>query len=285
MEIGLCMFPTEYAIAPAELGRLAEEHGFDSLLFPEHTHIPASRRTPYPAGGELPKEYSQTYDPFVALTAVAAATERLKVGTGICLVVERDPITTAKEVASIDRLSGGRFLFGVGAGWNREEMENHGTDPSRRFSLMRERIEAMKAIWTEDEAEYHGEHVDFDPIWAWPKPLQEPHPPILVGGNGPKAVDRVVAYGDEWMPNVGRSGIDELAERIRELHEKAGAAGREGIRVSGFAAPRDLETVERLREAGFDRLFWLLPPEPREQVAPRLERYAERLPEISGRSA
>ena len=277
MEIGLCMFPTDYAIRPAELGRLAEEHGFDSLLIPEHTHIPTSRRSEWPGGGELPKEYSHTYDPFVSLGTVAEATERLKIGTGICLVVERDPITTAKEVATIDRLSGGRFLFGVGAGWNREEMENHGTDPRRRFSLMRERVEAMKAIWANDEAEYHGEHVDFDPIWAWPKPVQQPHPPILVGGNGAKVVDRVLAYGDEWMPNVGRSGIDELADRIAELRERASAAGRDSIRVSGFGAPRDPESVERLREAGFDRLFWYVPPEPAEQVVPRVERYAERL--------
>jgi probable F420-dependent oxidoreductase len=281
MEIGLCMFPTDYAIRPAELGRLAEEHGFDSLLLPEHTHIPTSRKSAWPGGGELPKEYSHTYDPFVALATVAEATERLKIGTGICLVVERDPITTAKEVASVDQLSGGRFLFGVGAGWNREEMENHGTDPRRRFSLMRERIEAMKAIWTNDEAEYHGEHVDFDPIWAWPKPAQEPHPPILVGGNGAKVVDRVVAYGDEWMPNVGRDGIDDLAARIRELQEKAKAAGRDPIPVSGFGAPRDAESVERLREAGFHRLFWYVPPEPREQALPRVERYAERLRELT----
>jgi probable F420-dependent oxidoreductase len=281
MEIGLCMFPTDYAIRPAELGRLAEEHGFDSLLLPEHTHIPTSRKSAWPGGGELPLEYSHTYDPFVALGTVAEATERLKIGTGICLVVERDPITTAKEVASVDHLSGGRFLFGVGAGWNREEMENHGTDPHRRFSLMRERIEAMKAIWTNDEAEYHGEHVDFDPIWSWPKPVQDPHPPILVGGNGAKVIDRVVAYGDEWMPNVGRSGIDELAGRIRELQEKASAAGRDAIPVSGFGAPRDPESVERLREIGFKRLFWYVPPEPPEQAIPRVERYAERMRELT----
>jgi probable F420-dependent oxidoreductase len=270
------MFPTHYAIPPAELGQLAEAHGFESLLLPEHTHIPASRRSPYPGGGELPREYSHTYDPFVALATVAAATERIKIGTGICLVVERDPIVTAKEVASLDRLSGGRFLFGVGAGWNREEMENHGTDPRRRFSLMRERIEAMKAIWAEDDAEYHGEHVDFDPIWSCPKPVQEPHPPILVGGNGEKVLDRVVAYGDEWMPNVGREGLDSLARRIPELQEKARAAGRDEIPVSAFGAPRDLETVERLREIGFHRLFWYVPPEPRDAVEPRVERYAER---------
>jgi probable F420-dependent oxidoreductase len=280
MEFGICMFPTDYAIRPAELGRLVEEHGFESLLLPEHTHIPVSRKTPYPAGGELPPEYSHTYDPFVALGAIAEATERLMIGTGICLVVERDPIVTAKEVASVDHLSGGRFLFGVGAGWNREEMENHGTNPKRRFSLMRERIEAMKAIWTEDEAEYHGEFVDFDPIWSWPKPAQDPHPPVLVGGNGKKVLDRVVAYGDEWMPNVGRESVESLAERVRELQEKARAAGRDEIPVSGFGAPRDPETVERLREIGFHRLFWYVPPEPRDQVAPRIERYAERVREL-----
>ena len=282
MKFGLATFPTDYAIRPAELGRLAEEHGFDSLLFPEHTHIPASRETPYPAGGELPREYSHTYDPFVALATVAAATERIKIGTGICLVVERDPIVTAKEVASLDRLSGGRFLFGVGAGWNREEMENHGTDPKRRFKLMRERIEAMKAIWTEDEAEYHGEHVDFDPIWSWPKPVQQPHPPVLVGGNGEKVLDRVVAFGDEWMPNVGRSGLDDLAQRIEELQDRAQAAGRGEVPVSGFAAPRDPETVERLQEVGFSRLFWYLPSEPREETAKRVERYAGRVRELHG---
>jgi probable F420-dependent oxidoreductase len=274
------MFPTDYAIRPAELGRLAEDHGFESLLFPEHTHIPVSRTTPYPAGGELPREYSHLHDPFVALATVVEATDRLKVGTCICLVVERDPIVTAKEVASLDHLSGGRFLFGVGAGWNREEMEDHGTDPKRRFSVMRERVEAMKAIWTNDEAEYHGEHVNFDPIWSWPKPVQDPHPPILVGGNGEKVLDRVVAYGDEWMPNVWREGVEHIVPRIARLQEKAREAGRDEIPVSGYAAPRDPATVERLREAGFSRLFWLLPPEPRDEAAARIERYAARVREL-----
>ncbi|HEV3229956.1 MAG TPA: LLM class F420-dependent oxidoreductase, partial [Solirubrobacteraceae bacterium] len=195
------MFPTDYSIGPAELARLVEERGFESLFFPEHTHIPASRDTPYPAGGDLPQEYWHTYDPFVALTAAAAATERLRIATGICLVIERDPITTAKEVASIDRLSGGRFLFGVGAGWNVEEMANHGTDFRHRFGVMREHVEAMKAIWTEDEASYHGKYVDFDRILSWPKPLQQPHPPVIVGGNGERVLERVIAFGDEWMPN------------------------------------------------------------------------------------
>ena len=188
LKFGLAIFPTEYSIEPTEIARLAEERDFESLFFPEHTHIPVSRDTPYPGGGELPREYSHIHDPFVALSMAAAATQRLLVGTGLCLIVERDPIVTAKEVASLDRLSGGRFLFGIGAGWNEEEMANHGTDPRRRFTLMRERVEAMKAIWSAEEAEYHGEHVDFDPIWCWPKPIQQPHPPILVGGSSDGAL-------------------------------------------------------------------------------------------------
>jgi len=281
MDVGLAHFLTDYGMQPAELGRKVEERGFESLLLPEHTHIPVSRDTPYPGGGELPPEYSHTLDPFAALAAIAAVTERIKIGTGVCLIIQRDPIVTAKEVASVDQISGGRFLFGVGAGWNREEMENHGTDPKRRFSLMRERIEAMKAIWTEDEAEYHGEHVDFDPIWSWPKPAQKPHPPILVGGNGEKVLDRVLAFGDEWMPNViSRDNIEPLGERIRELQQRAREAGRGEIPVSGFAAPRDPGSVERMAEAGFHRAFWYVDPEPRDEVARRIERYAERVGEL-----
>ena len=186
MDFGVMMFPTEYSVAPDELAEMVEQRGYESLFFPEHTHIPASRATPYPAGGE-PREYWHTYDPFIALTAAAAATERLRIATGICLVVERDPITTAKEVASLDQLSGGRLLFGVGAGWNLEEMANHGTDGSRRFGVLRERIEAMKQIWGEEEASYHGEHVDFDAIWSFPKPLQRPHPPFSWAATGRKS--------------------------------------------------------------------------------------------------
>src|ERR687887_1748181 len=250
------MFPTDYAVAPDELARMAEERGFESLFFPEHTHIPASRRTRYPGGGELPPEYSHTHDPFVALTAAAAATERLLVGTGICLVIERDPITTAKEVASLDQLSGGRFLFGVGAGWNREEMENHGTEPGRRFGLMRERIEAMKAIWTEDEASYHGRQVDFEPIWCWPKPIQKPHPPVLVGGNGERVLERVVAFGDEWMPNRATG----LTERVAKLQELAAEAGRERIPVTLSGARPDPELIERGEAAGGHRCTFYIQP-------------------------
>jgi probable F420-dependent oxidoreductase len=274
MKFGVAMFPTDYAIDPVALGRLAEERGFESLFFPEHTHIPVSRRTPYPGGGELPRHYSHTYDPFVALAAVAASTERLLVATGICLVVERDPIVTAKEVASLDRLSGGRFLFGVGAGWNREEMENHGTDPARRFSLMRERVEAMKAIWTQDEAEYHGRHVDFDPIWSWPKPLQDPHPPVLVGGNAQKVIDRVLAFGDEWMPNRVTDPA-ELKARIADLRRRASEAGRGRIPVTFFGVKPEPETVERYADAGVDRCVFFVPPAEAADVERRLDRYVE----------
>jgi probable F420-dependent oxidoreductase len=235
---------------------LAEERGFESLWFPEHTHIPVSRATPYPAGGDLPDMYWRTHDPFVALSAAAAATGWLKVGTGICLVIERDPIITAKEVASLDRISEGRFLFGIGAGWNREEMENHGTDPDRRFGLMRERIEAMKAIWTSDEAEYHGRYVDFDAIWSWPKPVQQPHPPIVVGGNGPKVLERVVAYGDEWMPN--RVKGEDFVARLEELRRLASDAGRSPIPVTVYGASRKPEVLEEWAAHGVTRgVYWL----------------------------
>ncbi|MCW2991543.1 MAG: class F420-dependent oxidoreductase [Solirubrobacterales bacterium] len=264
MKFGLMIFPTLDTPSPAELGRIAEGRGFESLFFPEHTHIPASRETPYPAGGELPPEYSRTYDPFIALTAAACATQTLIVGTGICLVVERDPITTAKEVASLDHISGGRFIFGVGLGWNREEMRNHGTDPRTRRELMGERVEAMKAIWTEEEASYHGEHVDFDRIWSWPKPLQQPHPPIYVGGNGPTVLDRVLRFGDAWMPNV--IDDDTLLAQIAELRERAGR----DVPVSLFAAPRDPERLARYAEAGVERALFWLPPRDREALEKRL---------------
>jgi probable F420-dependent oxidoreductase len=273
VEFGIGMFPTDYSVDPATLARMVEERGFESLWFPEHTHIPVSRQTPYPAGGELPKEYSHICDPFVAVTAAAAATERLKVATGVCLIVERDPIVTAKEVATVDRVSGGRFLFGVGAGWNLEEMANHGTDPGRRFALMRERIEAMKAIWIEEEAEYHGTHVDFDPIWSWPKPLQQPHPPVVVGGNGEKVIDRVLAFGDEWMPNWG--GPEQIGARIEELRRRADEAGRGRIPVGYYAVKPERDKVERFRKAGLDRCIFYTPPLKEDEASRVLDGYAE----------
>ena len=260
MDFGVSYFPTDKAIAPAELAPMLEERGFESFFVTEHTHIPASRETPYPAGGDLPEEYWRTHDPFVALMSAAQATERIKVGTAICLLVERDPIITAKEAASVDVLSGGRLLFGVGAGWNREEMANHGTDPSRRFSLLRERVEAVREIWTSDEATYQGEFVEFDRIRCWPKPLQPGGPPVLLGGNGPKVLDRVLAFADEWLPN--RIGAEEHnIPRIEELGRRAADAGRDPIPVSLQIPPRDIDSMRRYEEAGVTRFVFMLRPE------------------------
>ena len=257
MDFGVSYFPTDDAIEPAVLARMAEERGFESVFVTEHTHIPASRETPYPAGGELPREYWRIYDPFVSLATMAAATERIRVGTAICLLVERDPITTAKEVASLDRLSGGRVLFGVGAGWNLEEMRNHGTDPERRFRILRERVEACKAIWTEEEASYHGEFVDFERIVCRPAPLQEPHPPVLVGGNGPTVHRRVLAFGDGWFPN--RIPPDDgMIERIEELQRLGDQAGRGRIPVTLQIPPRDPAILEGYERAGVTRSVHLL---------------------------
>jgi probable F420-dependent oxidoreductase len=270
MELGIAQFSTDYSIQPGRLARLAEERGFESLWFTEHTHIPVSRETPWPGGRELPREYSHINDPFVALSFAAAATERIKIGTGVCLVIEHDPIVLAKAVASLDRLSGGRFLFGVGAGWNREEMANHGTDPGRRFSVLRERVEAMKAIWTAEEPEYHGEHVDFDPIWSWPKPVQQPHPPVIVGGGGDKVLDRVLRFGDEWIPNRIES-VEVLKDRIEELRERAGRP----VPVSFFGAQPDASMVERLVWAGVDRVIFYVPADAApDSVEGLLDQYA-----------
>ncbi len=272
---GASIFVTEYSIGPDELARELEQRGFESLWLPEHTHIPASRRTPYPAGGDLPQEYWHTYDPFLALTAAAAATTRLRLATGICLLIERDPIVTAKEVATLDRLSNGRAIFGIGGGWNAEEMGNHGTDFKTRWRVLRERVLAMKEIWTKDEAEFHGEFVNFDPIWCFPKPVQKPHPPIVMGGNGPTTFDRVVEFCDGWMPIAMRSG--DLAERIPALKQQAEAAGRDpdSISISIFAAKPERAFIEKLERAGVHRSIFLLPPADRETVLPLLDRYAE----------
>ncbi len=274
MKFGIVMFPTDYSIGSAQLARAVEERGFESLFFPEHTHIPTSRRTPWPGGAELPRDYSHTLDPFVAAGAAAAVTTSLRIGTGVCLVIERDPITLAKEVASIDFLSGGRFLFGIGAGWNEEEMENHGTDPAQRWKLLRERVLAMKAIWTEDEAEFHGRFVNFDPIWSWPKPVQKPHPPIVVGGDGPHALQRVLEYGDEWMPIPGRGEIP-LPERIAELNRFAREAGRGPIPVSIYGTLPQPDVIQGYAEAGVERCIFWLPSTPAEEALPFLDRWAE----------
>jgi probable F420-dependent oxidoreductase len=274
MKFGISMFPTDYAISVPELARACEDLGFESLFFPEHTHIPTSRKSPWPGGAELPKEYSHTLDPFVAMAAAAAVTQSLKVGPGVCLVIERDPITLAKEVASVDHLSGGRVLFGVGGGWNLEEMENHGTKPTLRWKILRERILAMKEIWTKDEAAYHGEFVDFDPVWSWPKPVQQPHPPVLIGGDGPRTLDRVVEFGDGWMPIYGRNQSD-FGAKVADLQARARAAGRGRLEVSIFGAIPRPEVVQQLAEDGAERVVFVLPPVPGPDALPRLKRYAE----------
>jgi probable F420-dependent oxidoreductase len=257
VDFGVSYFPTDESVEPAELARMAEDRGFESVWVTEHTHIPASRDTDYPAGGELPREYWRIYDPFVALTSMAAATERIRVGTAICLLVERDPITTAKAVASLDRLSGGRFLFGIGAGWNLEEMRNHGTDPAKRFRILRERVEACKEMWANEEASFHGEFVNFDRIVSRPAPLQDPHPPILVGGNGPRVHDRVLAYGDAWFPNRIPPD-DQMIARVEELQRRAKEAGRDPIPVSLQIPPRDPAILERYEAAGVTRTVHML---------------------------
>ena len=258
MKIGVASFPTSYSMRPDDLARAVEERGFESLLFAEHSHIPTSRETPHPGGGDLPRDYYSSWDPFVALSFAAAATTTLNVGTGACLVTQRDPILLAKEVATIDAASRGRFLFGIAAGWNREEMRDHGTDPDVRFGVLRERVLAMREIWTEDEPEFHGRHVDFDPMWAYPKPETSPWPPILVGGNGERIVERVAEFGDEWMPNVNRVG-EALPERIGELQRLAAERGREAIPVTGYGIRPAEDHVTAMAELGVHRVVLYLP--------------------------
>jgi probable F420-dependent oxidoreductase len=264
VKFGLAVFATDEGPDLGELGRLAEESGFESLFVPEHTHIPASRLSPAPRGGELPRESARTLDPFVALTAAASATERLRVGTGACLLVQRDPIVTAKAVATLDWISGGRFLFGVAAGWNAEEMRNHGTDPGRRFSLLKDRVRAMQAIWRDDEASYTGPWVQFERIWLWPKPVQSPHPPIMIAGNGPSAESRVLAYGDEWLP-VARKGLEDRIAFFRE-RGKATERGPRPVTVYG-AMPGD---VRRYADAGAHRCVFWLPPRGKAEIRERV---------------
>ena len=276
MEFGVGYFPTHDGLGPGEIARLLEQRGQDALVFAEHTHIPAGRETPYGGGGPLPRKYWHTYDLFVALTAAAAATTRLRVGSGVCLVVERDPITTAKEVASVDHLSGGRFEFGVGSGWNREEMRNHGTDPRTRLALMGERIRAMQAIWTRDEASFAGDHVNFDRIWSWPKPVQKPYPPVLIGGEGPTVLDRVLAYGDGWFP---RWNAPNVLDRVRDLRARADRY----LQVQMISVPPDPKALEQLDGAGVQRALCWLPSGPWSVVEPALERWEQAIAELTGR--
>jgi len=274
MQIGVFYFPTDYGIDIAELAKALEERGFASLFVPEHTHIPSSRKTPFFGGGELPKRYAHTHDPFVALALAAAVTKKLLVGTGICLIPERDPIVTAKCVASLDRLSGGRFIFGIGGGWNVEEMENHGARYDTRFKLMRERILAMKAIWTQEEAEYHGEMVDFDPIWSYPKPLRKPHPPIILGGETDYTLRRVVEYCDGWFPRPGRGW--DIVEQLGRLRKMADEKGRNPKTLSTwvFRAPPDKVKLAEYAAAGVDHAILEIPDESRDEILRVIDGYA-----------
>lgn len=261
MHFGVYVFPTPSITPPAELGRAVEDRGFDSLWFPEHSHIPTSRLTPW--GGRdgappLPSYYAETFDQFVALTSAAAATTTLRLGTGITLVAQRDPIWLAKEVASLDVLSGGRLSFGIGYGWNKEEMDQHGVVYTERRQLVREKVLAMKALWTEDEASFHGEFIRLESSWSWPKPWQRPHPPILMGSaGGPKTFADVIEFCDGWMPIPGRTN---LAAKVEELHRQSEEAGRDPstISLAAFGARPDDETVERLHSLGFETVLFQL---------------------------
>jgi probable F420-dependent oxidoreductase len=270
MHVGVTMFPTDYSIAPHELAMAAETRGYESLWLPEHSHIPTSRRSPFPGGGELPKHYYDSYDPFVSLAAAAVVTKTIKLGTGICLVIERDPIHTAKEVSTVDQLSGGRFIFGIGGGWNAEEMANHGTAFETRFKLMRERIEAMKQIWTQSTAAFAGEFVNFEAMMQWPKPVQKPHPPIIVGGAFPHAARRAIAYGDGWIPVGGRFDLLQVLPQFRQMAKDAGRDPR-SLSVDVFGAPRDPEVLKTYRDAGVDRVIFMFPPKPRDAILPMLD--------------
>jgi probable F420-dependent oxidoreductase len=260
MKFGVSTMVTDEAIEPSELGRALEEREFESLFVGEHTHIPVKRETPWPGGGDLDRVFYRTYDPVVALTAAAVATERLVVGTGVVQVTQRDPIVLAKEIATLDRVSGGRVVAGVGAGWNREEVRNHGVDPRIRMSVLRERVLAMKELWTQEEAEFHGEFVAFDPVFSWPKPVQSPHPPIMLGGNHPAAVERVIDFADDWGL-IWLPGVD-LAAQIADFRRRAEERGRGRIPVTLYQVPPDRKVVEEIAEAGADRLLFGLPTVP-----------------------
>ena len=274
MEFGASMFFTDYSMTPAALGRALEERGFESVWAPEHSHIPTSRRSPWGGGPELPKHYYDCMDPFVTLTAAAAATQTLKVGTGVCLVNQRDPIQTAKLVASIDQVSQGRFLFGIGIGWNAEEMENHGTVFATRAKLVRERIEAMKVIWTKSKAEYHGEFVNFDEMMAWPKPVTKPHPPVIVGGAFPQGARRALRYGNGWIPIAGRAPIEDALRAFKQMAAEAGRDLAE-VPVSTFGAAEDLDVIRRYADHGVSRMVVTLSSEKEDKILPVLDRWAE----------
>ncbi len=274
MRVGVVYFPSDYGIDVRELAQAVEARGYESLFFPEHTHIPTSRRTPFPSGGELPERYKHSHDPFVALSFAAAATRKLVLGTGICLIPQRDPIVTAKCVASLDQLSGGRFVFGIGGGWNVDEMENHGASYETRFQLLRERVLAMKALWTEEVAQFHGKMVNFDPVWLYPKPAQRPHPPILLGGESDHTLQRVVEFCDGWFPRA-RPGFT-AKEAVERLRRAAAAAGRDfsTLSISVFRAPADPGVLADYRQAGIARALLEVPDGSRDEILRLLDKQA-----------
>jgi probable F420-dependent oxidoreductase len=277
MHFGASMFFTDYSMTSAALAKALEERGFESIWAPEHSHIPLSRKSPWPGGGELPKQYYDVMDPFVTLTAAAMVTKTLKIGTGVCLVNQRDPIQTAKLVASIDQVSGGRFLFGIGVGWNAEEMEDHGTAFTTRAKLVRERVEAMKAIWTKSKPEYSGEFVNFGPMMTWPKPVQQPHPPVIVGGAFPHGARRAVRYGEGWIPLAGRPGqYGDVFENVPKFHAMLKEAGRDpaSCPISIFSAGEDADVLKRYRDVGIARVATSLPAAKEDVVLPILDRWA-----------
>lgn len=273
MHIGALIFATDYAVRPDELAAELEQRGYESLFVPEHTHIPTSRESPWPGGGDLPQEYWHAHDPFVALSFAAHATSTLKLGTGICLLPQRDTLVTAKLVASLDHLSGGRFIFGIGGGWNREEMAHHGTEYRTRFRRMEEQVRAMQELWTEDAAGFDGEFVKFSESLSYPKPMQQPYPPILLGGESDHTLRRVVGYCDGWLPRA-RGGFD-AAENLQRLARIAEEHGRsmETLSVSIFGARGDAATLDAYREAGVTRAILPLPPAARDEVWRVLDRY------------
>src|ERR1700676_1239098 len=277
MQFGAAMFFTEYAMDAGSFAQAAEERGFDSVWAPEHSHIPMSRQTPFPQGGESPRKYAECMDPFVSLTLAAALTKTIKLGTGVCLVVQRDPIQTAKLVASLDQVSGGRFLFGGGGGWNAGGMADHGTLFKTRFKLKRERIEAMKGMWTETKPEYHGEFVDFPPMMTWPKPVQKPHPPVIVGGMFPHAARRALRYGDGWIPHSRRPQYEDVTDFLPQFRQMAAEAGRDlaTCPVTVWGIQPDIDRVQRYIDQGVSRGVVQLAAEPADKILPLLDRWAE----------
>jgi len=284
LKFGVSMFFTDYSMGPGELGKALEARAFESVWAPEHSHIPVSRKTPFPGGTDLPKKYYDAMDPFVTLTAAAMATQKLMVGTGVCLVAQRDPIQTAKLVASIDNVTGGRFLFGIGNGWNQDEMENHGTEFVSRHKRARENIEAMKEIWTKSKAEYHGEFVNFDPMMAWPKPVKKPHPPVIVGGAYPYSARRAIRYGDGWIPQAGRGGTGEIADMIPAFRQQCVEGGRDpaSIAITVWFPKHDLDLMKRYEDLGVERVVFNVESVPSAEALPVIDKIAELMHKVNG---